>query len=277
MVETPPRRRRRRAQRVPRGLVPLAQRAAELGMTIAALRRYVNLGSVNGQATRVGNRIYVGKELNAIPRRARRGATEAATPGRRAVLTRQTDETRVTVEINLDGQGQYRIQTGDAMLDHLLAQLARHGLLDVAISARGDSLPDAHHLVEDVAITLGRALRQAIGEGRGIRRMGFAVAPLDETLAQVAVDAGGRGYAVVDTQLDGTRLGNLAGELIAHFMERVALEGGLTLHAKVVAGVDPHHKAEALFKALGRALRAAVEPDPRAAGEVPSTKGTVSG
>ena len=107
--------------------------------------------------------------------------------------------------------------------------------------------------------------------------MGSAMVPHDETLAQVAVDASGRGYAVVETHLEGTRLGSLSGEIIGHFLERLALEGGLTLHARVLAGVDPHHKAEALFKALGQALRAAVEQDPRAAGEVPSTKGTVSG
>ena len=274
MVEAQP---GQRARRIPRGVVPLAQRAAELGMTVAALRRYVNLGSVDGRTTRVGNRIYVARDLNAVPKRARRSGAETPVPGRRATLTRETGETSVTLEINLDGQGHYRIQTGDAMLDHLLAQLARHGLLDITVSARGDALPDGHHLVEDVAITLGRALHQAIGEGRGIRRMGSATVPLEEALAQVAVDACGRGYAVVETHLEGTHLGSFAGELIGHFLERMALEGSLTLHAKVVTGVDPHHKAEALFKALGQALRAAVEQDPRAAGEVPSTKGTVSG
>ena len=278
MVEARPQRgARRQSHRIPRGVVPLAQRAAELGMTVAALRRYVNLGSIDGQTVRVGNRIYVARDLSANPRRVRRSAGEATVPGaRQAALTRETGETSVTVEIRLDGQGDYRVQTGDAMLDHLLAQLARHGLLDLAIRASGDALPDGHHLVEDVAIVLGRALRQAIGEGRGIRRMGYALVPLDETLAQVAVDAGGRGYAVVETRLDGAHVGNLQGELIAHFLERLAIESGLTLHARVLAGVDPHHKAEALFKALGGALRDAVEIDPRAASQVPSTKGTVS-
>ena len=279
MVEARPQRgARRRSRRIPRGVVPLAQRAAELGMTVAALRRYVNLGSIDGQTVRVGNRIYVARDLSANPRRVRRSAGEAAVPGgRQAALTRETGETSIIVEIKLDGQGSYEVETGDAMLDHLLAQLARHGLLDLSLRASGDALPDGHHLVEDVAIALGRALRQAIGEGRGIRRMGSALVPLDETLAQVAVDAGGRGYAVVDTRLESAHVGNLQGELIAHFLERLALEGGLTLHARVLAGVDPHHKAEALFKALGRALRAAVEIDPRAASDIPSTKGTVSG
>jgi len=246
-------------------------------MNVAALRRYVNLGSVEGQTAKVGNRIYVARDLSAVPKRVRQSGALPPISGRRATLTRETGETRVTVDVNLDGQGQYRIQTGEAMLDHLLSQVARHGLLDITVGAQGDGLPDGHHLVEDVAITLGRALRQAIGEGRGIRRMGSAMVPLDEALAQVVVDAGGRGYAVVATGLGGTHVGNLPGEIIAHFLERLALEGGLTLHAKVVVGIDPHHKAEALFKALGYALRDAVEEDPRAAGEVPSTKGTVSG
>ncbi len=278
MVESQPRRgTRRRRTRAPAGTVPLSQRAAELGMTTASLRRYVNLGSVTGQVTRVGNRVYVSRDLTANPRRARRRNVEVLASTRQATLTRETSETRVSVEINLDGQGVYAIQTGEAMLDHLLAQLARHGLLDITLTARGDALPDAHHLAEDVAIVLGRALRQAIGNGTGIRRMGSAMVPLDDALAQVVVDAGGRGYAVVETGLEGARVGNLAGELVGHFLERLALEGGLTLHAKILAGVDPHHKAEALFKALARALRQAVEIDPRAANQVPSTKGTISG
>lgn len=279
MVEEQPRpeRRRRGARRAPSGLVPLAQRAAELGMSPAALRRYVKLESVDGRVTREGNRFYVARELRALPKRVRRrGADEATLPGRRAAYSRETTETTVSMEINLDGHGDSQIETGLGMLDHLLAQLTRHGFIDLRVTARGDALPDAHHLVEDVAIALGRALRQAIGEGRGIQRMGHALVPLDEALAQVVVDFSGRGYAVVETQLKSTSVGNLAGELIGHFLERLALEGGLTLHASVLAGSDPHHKAEALFKALARALRQAVELDPRAAGEVPSTKGTVS-
>lgn len=267
--------RRGRPGRSPRGFVTLARRAGELGMTVAALRRYVNLGSVDGQTRRVGSRIYVARDLTATPTRRRR---ESALPvGRTASLTRETSETRVSIELNLDGRGHYSIRTGNHMLDHLLEQLARHGLLDLTVAARGDAIPDAHHLVEDVAITLGRALRQAVGEGRGIRRVGHALVPLDETLAQVVVDFGGRSYAVVETRLAGTMVADLVGDLVGHFLERLALEGGLNLHAKVLAGSDPHHMAEALFKALARALREAVELDPRAAGEVPSTKGTISG
>ncbi len=275
-AQSRPRSRRRRIQ-VPRGTVSLAQRAAELGMTTVSLRRYVNLGTVTGQVTRLGNRIYVSRDLTANPRRPRRHASEGSISVRKATLTRETAETTVTVDINLDGQGRYDVQTGEAMLDHLLAQLAKHGLLDITVTARGDALPDAHHLAEDVAIVLGRALRQAIGDGTGIRRMGSALVPLDDALAQAVVDASGRGYAVVESGLEGARIGNLAGELVGHFLERLALEGGLTLHARVLSGSDPHHKAEALFKALARALREAVEIDPRAANQVPSTKGTISG
>ena len=281
MVQEQPGRRARRRRgggRAPRGMVSLARRAEELGMTVASLRRYVNIGEVEGQTSRVRSRIYVARDLVATPRRARGG--EAATPltsGRRASLSRNTDETRVSVDVNLDGSGRYQVRTGEPMLDHLLAQLAKHGLLDLNVTASGDSLPDGHHLVEDVAITLGRALRLAIGEGRGIRRMGSALVPLDEALAEVAVDVSGRGYAVVDTQLEGAQIGSLSGTLVAHLLERLALEGGLTINARVISGSDPHHKAEAIFKALGRALRVAVEIDPRAPGEVPSTKGTVSG
>ncbi len=196
---------------------------------------------------------------------------------RRGVVSRETGETKISIELGIDGTGQYSIDTGQPMFDHMLAQLSRHGLIDAVISAKGDDLPDAHHLIEDVAIAAGRALRQAIGEGKGIRRMGFALVPLDEALARVVVDVGGRGYAVVDTQLEGARFGNIPGELVGHFFQSFAIEGGINIHASILAGVDPHHKAEALFKALGRSLRAALEPDPRVAGSIPSTKGTISG
>lgn len=196
---------------------------------------------------------------------------------RRAAIKRETGETKISIELGIDGTGQYSIDTGQPMFDHMLAQLSKHGLIDAVISAKGDNLPDAHHLIEDVAITAGRALRQAIGEGKGIRRMGSAVVPLDETLARVVVDVGGRGYAVLDTQLEGARFGNIPGELIGHFFQSFAVEGGINVHASILAGVDPHHKAEALFKALGRSLRAALEPDPRLSGDIPSTKGTISG
>ena len=194
-----------------------------------------------------------------------------------ASLQRKTAETSVAVTVNLDGQGQYEVSTGNGFLDHMVSQLARHGLFDITLQAEGDTQTGWHHLVEDVAIMLGRAFHQALGEVRGIRRMGHAIVPLDEALALVAVDCSGRGYAKVETTLDDVMVETLPGNLIGHLLESLAIEGRMNLHAKVLAGVSPHHKAEALFKALARALRDAVEPDPRAAGQVPSTKGTLDG
>ena len=196
---------------------------------------------------------------------------------RQASLQRETGETSVAVTVNLDGQGRYDVSTGNGFLDHMVNQLARHGLFDITLRAQGDVQTGWHHLVEDVAILLGRAFHEALGEVRGIRRMGHAIVPLDESLAMVVVDWSGRGYAVVDTTLDGAMVETLSGDLVRHFLEAFAIEGKINLHAKVVAGVSPHHKAEALFKALARALRDAVEPDPRAASQVPSTKGTLDG
>ena len=190
--------------------------------------------------------------------------------------SRETSETTVRVEINLDGTGQYEVKTGNGMLDHMLAQLARHGLLDLKVEANGDLGPGWHHLVEDVGITLGQALREAVGEGKGIVRMGHAVVPLDETLVQVALDLGGRGYAVIDIGLSNELVGDLPGDLLRHFLESLAFESRMSLHAKVIQGVNPHHKAEATFKALARALNDALRIDPRRGGDVPSTKGTIS-
>ncbi len=201
---------------------------------------------------------------------------ELATPALRAAsLQRTTGETDISLSVNLDGQGQYEVDTGNGFLDHMVSQLARHGLFDITLNARGDVHVGWHHLVEDVAILLGRAFNQALGEPRGIRRMGHAIVPLDEALVMVAVDWSGRGYAVVETTLDEVMVETLSGDLIRHFLESFAIEGKINLHAKVISGVSPHHKAEALCKALARALRDAVEPDPRAAGHVPSTKGTL--
>ena len=194
---------------------------------------------------------------------------------RTASLERSTGETSIKLSINLDGQGQYQVDTGNGFLDHMIGQLARHGLFDITLEAKGDIHVGWHHLVEDTAIMLGRAFREALGEPRGIRRMGHAIVPLDETLVMVALDFSGRGYAVVETTLNEVMVETLSGDLIQHFLEAFAIEGRINLHAKVLAGVSPHHKAEALFKALARALRDAIEPDPRATGQVPSTKGTL--
>ena len=194
---------------------------------------------------------------------------------RTASLQRITGETNISVTVNLDGQGQYEVDTGNGFLDHMVSQIARHGLFDITLQAQGDVHVGWHHLVEDVAIMLGRAFNQALGEVRGIRRMGHAIVPLDESLARVVVDCGGRPYAVVHTGLEGLMVENLSGDLVGHFLESFATEGKMNLHAEILAGVSPHHKAEALCKALARALRDAVEPDPRSAEQVPSTKGTL--
>lgn len=200
----------------------------------------------------------------------------AESTSRTATLERQTGETSISVRVNLDGQGVYNVDTGNGFLDHMVSQVSRHGLFDIDLHARGDTHVGWHHLVEDTAIMLGRAFGQALGEPRGIRRMGHAIVPLDETLVMVAVDWSGRPYASVDTTLDNVMVETLSGDLIAHFLESFAMAARINLHAKVLAGASPHHKAEALCKALARALRDAVEPDPRAVGQVPSTKGTLN-
>ena len=196
---------------------------------------------------------------------------------RTGTYKRTTGETDVSVTIGLDGTGRASIDTGNGMLDHLLSQLCRHGLIDLDIKAKGDAAQTGwHHTVEDCGIALGRAFADAIGDGTGIRRMGHALVPLDEALARVALDISGRGHATVELGISGTTIGDLPGDLVRHFLESFATEARLTLHATVLSGVNAHHKAEATFKALAKALRDAVELDPRASGQVPSTKGTIS-
>ena len=195
---------------------------------------------------------------------------------RTSKLTRETGETQISVELNIDGQGTYQLDTGNGMFDHLLAQLSRHGLIDLNISAKGDVQVGWHHLVEDVGILLGRAIRKAVGDGRGITRMSHSYVPLDEALALVVVDFGGRGYAVIDADIGDSDLGGLPADLIRHFLESLAREGNFNLHVRVLAGLNNHHKAEAIFKGLARAMRAALTLDDRISGEVPSTKGTIS-
>ncbi|MCH7811046.1 MAG: imidazoleglycerol-phosphate dehydratase HisB [Chloroflexi bacterium] len=192
---------------------------------------------------------------------------------RRAAVDRETNETKVHVELNLDGRGDTAVETGVGMLDHLLSQIGRHGLIDLTVRASGDLQTDAHHTVEDVGLALGKALDDALGSREGIVRMADATVPLDEALASVAVDLSGRGYAVVEAAWTGDNIGELPADLIGHLLWSLASEGKLTLHARVLSGVNDHHKAEALFKALGRALGAASRLDPRAAGRAPSTKG----
>ena len=194
---------------------------------------------------------------------------------RRAKLSRETGETQITVELNIDGTGSYEVDTGNGMFDHLLAQLSRHGLIDISVSAKGDTHVGWHHLVEDVGIMLGRALREAVGDAKGIKRMGHTYVPLDEALALTVVDFGGRGYSVIDAPMTDSDLGGLPADLIRHFLESLAREGAFNLHVRILAGSNNHHKAEAIFKSLARSLRAALSPDDRLGGEVPSTKGTI--
>ncbi len=193
-----------------------------------------------------------------------------------AQVGRQTAETTVEVRWNLDGTGQADLTTGIGFLDHMLHHVAVHGLFDLTVRAQGDLHVDAHHTVEDVAIVLGQALDRALGERRGIVRMGHAYVPMDEALAFVAVDLSGRPYAVIEADWEGSTIGELPTSLIPHFLESLAVHGRMNLHARVLYGRDDHHKAEALFKALGRALAAATRLDPRREGRVPSTKGSLS-
>jgi imidazoleglycerol-phosphate dehydratase len=195
---------------------------------------------------------------------------------RTATVTRQTSETTIEVTLNLDGTGQAGVSTGLGFLDHMLNALARHARFDLTVQAKGDLHIDEHHTVEDVGIVLGRALAQALGDRRGITRMGHAIVPMDEALALVAVDFGGRGYFVFDGQFSTPHIGQVGTSLIPHFFESLAHEGRLNLHARLLAGTDDHHRAEALFKALARALDMAAAPDPRLAGQIPSTKGTLT-
>jgi imidazoleglycerol-phosphate dehydratase len=195
-------------------------------------------------------------------------------PPRTATVERKTNETDVRVTLNLDGTGRADIATGVAMLDHLLAHVAMYGLLDLEIRATGDLQIDSHHTIEDVAIVLGDALDRALGDKRGTVRMGHAYVPMDDALAFVAIDLSGRAYAVIDAEFSTPMIGALPASLVAHFLETLATHARMNLHARVLYGHDDHHKAEALFKALGRALAVAVAIDARRAG-VASTKGTL--
>jgi imidazoleglycerol-phosphate dehydratase len=198
---------------------------------------------------------------------------------RTARVTRTTSESDVTVELDLDGSGRSTIATGVRFYDHMLASLAKHALFDLDVQAKGDTDVDAHHTVEDVAIVLGQALREALGDKAGVRRFGDALVPLDECLVQAAVDVSGRPYCVHTGEPPGQEHvlvgGTYVGSLTRHVFETLASNAGIALHVRVLSGRDPHHIVEAQFKAVARALRAAVEIDPRAAGAVPSTKGAL--
>ena len=197
---------------------------------------------------------------------------------RTAHVRRSTQESTVEVELNLDGSGEAQISTGVRFYDHMLASLAKHSLIDLRIEASGDVDVDAHHSVEDVAIVLGDAFKQALGDKRGISRFGDATVPLDEALVQAVVDVAGRPYFVHTGEPDGQAYviigGNYTGSLTAHVLGSFAYHGGIALHVRVLSGRDPHHVVEAQFKAVARALRAAVALDPRVKG-IPSAKGSL--
>lgn len=190
-----------------------------------------------------------------------------------ATIHRQTAETDVHLTLNLDGTGQYRGETGLGFLDHMLAHVAVHGLFDLTVRVSGDLHVDPHHTMEDVALVLGQALDQALGDRAGIVRIGAAHVPMDEALAFVAVDLSGRPYAVTEMSWAGPSVGGLPVTLIPHFFESLAVAARANVHARLLYGRDDHHQAEALFKALGRALDAATRLDPRRGEAIPSTKG----
>jgi imidazoleglycerol-phosphate dehydratase len=196
---------------------------------------------------------------------------------RTALVNRKTSETDIAVEINLDGTGAFEISTGIGFLDHMVEQLSRHSLIDIRLKVNGDLHIDQHHTVEDSALALGDAVLKALGEKRGIRRYADALSPMDETLTRVAIDISGRPFLVFRTEFTQKRLGEMDTELFEHWFHSFAQSAGITLHVETLYGSNNHHIAESCFKGLARALRAAVEIDPRKGNAVPSTKGTLGG
>lgn len=195
---------------------------------------------------------------------------------RTAQIKRKTSETDIQILLNLDGKGEYKINSGVGFLDHMLAQMTVHGLIDLEVAINGDLHIDPHHTVEDCALAIGQALDQALGDRKGIVRMGSAYVPMDESLAFVAIDLSGRPYTVIQAEWHAPQVGGIPTSLIPHFLESLATNSRMNLHARVLYGRDDHHQAEALFKALGRALEIAIRLDPRRGNAIPSTKGTLS-
>ncbi|MCX6012257.1 MAG: imidazoleglycerol-phosphate dehydratase HisB [Chloroflexi bacterium] len=192
-----------------------------------------------------------------------------------ATVKRETQEVKIEITLNLDGKGVNTISTGIGMFDHMLSQVSKHGLFDLYIKASGDLNVSAHHTVEDVAIVLGKTFDKALGDKKGLIRMAHAFVPMDESLAMVAIDISGRGYAQVDASFFSIKIGEMSTDLIRHFFESFAIESKINIHALILAGKNDHHKAEALFKALGRALCNATRIEPRIMNEFPSTKGII--
>ncbi|NLG49551.1 MAG: imidazoleglycerol-phosphate dehydratase HisB [Chloroflexi bacterium] len=189
-------------------------------------------------------------------------------------VARQTRETDIRVRVNLDGSGNWELDTGVPFFDHMLSHVAVHGLVDLQVTCRGDIEIDDHHSVEDVGIALGQALRQALGDKAGIQRYGSQIMPMDEALVLVALDCSGRPYLVYDVALNASKVGNWDTELVPEFLQALAVHAGLTLHVKLIHGRNTHHIIEAIFKGLGRALGQAVAADPRRSA-IPSTKGVL--
>jgi len=194
---------------------------------------------------------------------------------RTAAIRRKTSETDILVELNLDGTGRYEISTGIGFLDHMLEQLSRHSLVDLKVTISGDLHIDQHHTTEDSGIAIGEALAEALADKKGITRYGHAYAPMDETLSRVALDISGRPYLVWKVDLSGPRLGEWDTELIEHWFHSFSQAAGITLHVETLYGSNNHHIVESCYKGLARALRTAVEIDPRKADSIPSTKGTL--
>ena len=197
------------------------------------------------------------------------------TQARSAEVTRDTAETKIRVRLNLDGTGVSRLATGIGFFDHMLDQIARHGLIDLDVQAEGDLHIDGHHTVEDVGITIGQAVAQAVGDKRGITRYGHAYVPLDEALSRVVIDFSGRPGLVTDVQFTSGMIGGFDTQLVHEFFQGFVNHALVSLHIDNLKGVNAHHQVETIFKAFGRALRMALTPDPRAAGQIPSTKGTL--
>lgn len=194
---------------------------------------------------------------------------------RKASITRKTAETSITVSINLDGTGRYSNETGVGFFDHMLDQLSRHALIDMEVKAVGDLHIDDHHTVEDVGISLGKALSEAVGDKKGIVRYGSCLLPMDDALVRAALDLSGRPYLVWNVDLPTSKIGNFDTELVREFFTAFAMNSGMTLHVDRISGLNSHHIAEAAFKAVARALRDALETDPRKSDAIPSTKGTL--
>ena len=194
---------------------------------------------------------------------------------RRATLTRKTTETDISVELNLDGTGAYDNQTGVGFFDHMLDQLSRHALIDMTVRCSGDLHIDDHHTVEDVGIAIGQALTQAIGDKRGIARYGACLLPMDDALVRAALDLSGRPFLVWNVALPTAKIGTFDTELVREFFQALSTHAGITLHVDMLHGLNSHHIAEATFKSVARALRMALEADPRSASVIPSTKGAL--